>query len=412
MRGRAALGIVLAIAAASPAHAGKKKKAKKKDRTTVLAEAETRGGVLTGEGTVRQTAAFAAVEATVTPRIERGRWRFDLPVEVTDRETFGATFPERSGEVDPEVRWKRGARLHAAGHAGVAGTWRPDWPDPYQPAPGGEMLPTSRRSHLDVFAGAELGGIPVRHHHARAELEFRRVDYDADESYDPIDAPTHLVPGDTDSIDLDTSWMYHADAWKLGGAVEVSYQHWRQQYARDAGDGATHAGSGGPPPNPLQSTIGVEPAVVGEITRGALEVDVSYGVPMQKDLFQGYYSFVEQHPELDVTVDLARVDVKVSTDLRWRSYGANSYAPAPPDHPALDFGTRRSDRTFTSALDVTVPLRGGLAAIAGIAYKMRRTNFPDYTPGVFPMSQQYSIDWDYDDVTAFAGVSWTRGEAD
>jgi len=89
--------------------------------------------------------------------------------------------------------------------------------------------------------------------------------------------------------------------------------------------------------------------------------------------------------------------------------GANSYAVSPPDHPMLDFGDGRSDRTLESSLELEAPIGAGLALIGGGAVKVRRSNFPDYVPGVFPMTRQYDIDWDYDDVTAFAGLSWARG---
>jgi hypothetical protein len=252
----------------------------------------------------------------------------------------------------------------------------------------------------------------VRHHHARLEYDIRHVGYVVDDAYEPVDAPTHLVPGSHLENELRASWTYHADAWKLGGELDLEHQIWEDLYARDAGTGLTHAGAGGPPPNPMQQTFTAEPALTAELTRGAVELDASYGVGLQRDLYEGYYSYVEQHPEVSAKVEQAAFTVELSAELRWRTYGADSYAVAPPDHPMLDFGDRRSDRTFDSDLDVRVPIGASLAIVGGVGVKIRRSNFPDYVPGVYPMSRQYAIDWDYDDVTAFAGIAWTHGGGD
>jgi len=402
-------------AEAAPVEDHPKKKRKKKggDRSRVAASVEATGGALTGEGIVRDAGGFVGVEGKVRPRWDRDALRLELPVSLADRETMGATFPERSGRVEGRARLKHSPALRFSAQAGVDGTWRPDWPDPYQPLADGSLAPTSRRSHLDMLAGAGVAAIPLRHQHTRADYDYRHVDYIDDDSYDPIDAPTHLVPGDHDEHELSLDWKHHADGWKAGGGLDVTYTTYDYAYARDAGTGLTHAGGGGPPPNPLQTILTVEPSVAYQIDGERADIDLSYGIPLSSDRYQGYYSYVEQHPEVDARLALTdAVALKLAAELRWRTYGANSYAENPPDHPMLDFGDRRSDRTLRTGAELRVGLGGDLAAIGGARYTMRRTNFPDYVPGVFPDTRQYDIDWDYDDLTIFAGVAWSLGAAD
>jgi hypothetical protein len=388
----------------------RKKRKRRKPRRAIAASVEATAGVLGGEGTVRDGAGFVAVEGKLRPRWERDAVRLELPVTIGDRETVGATFPERRAGVDARVRLERSPALRFSARAGVDGTWRPGWPDPYQPLADGSLAATSRRSHLDGGAGVGVAAIPLRHQHLRAEYDYRHVDYLDDAAYDPIDAPTHLVPGDHDEHALSLDWRHHGDGWKLGGGVDLTHASYAYAYARDAGTGLTHAGAGGPPPNPLQRTLTVEPRIRLDLDGDRADVDLSYGLPVSSDLHEGYYSYVEHHPEVDATIHATRaIELELSAELRWRTYGANSYAVAPPDHPMLDFGTRRSDRTLRSGVEVRVELGGGLAAVGSARLTVRRTNFPDYVPGVFPDSRAYAIDWDYDDVTIAAGLAWSIG---
>jgi hypothetical protein len=159
----------------------------------------------------------------------------------------------------------------------------------------------------------------------------------------------------------------------------------------------------------MQQTLLVEPALAFERDVGGGELRLSYGLPVQRDLFEGYYSYVEHHPEVDLEIAAGKATVELSADLRWRTYGAGSYAEDPPDHPMLDWGDRRSDRTVLGGATARHPLAGALELVGGAALKIRRSNFPDYTPGVFPASRSYDIDWDYDDVTVWAGIAWKTG---
>jgi len=303
------------------------------------------GGALSGRSTLRTRGGVVGVEAEATPALERDRWRLELPLTVGHRETPGTELRETRGGLDLEARWRRSPRLRVETAAGVRVVWRPGWLDEYQPTAGG-LMTTDRYSHWDQRLSAAVVGIPVRHHHAKLEAWYRRVDHADDPSYDPIDAPTHLVPGDHDAIGLDGRWRYHGHGWKLGGQAELSRERWFQAYSRDAGTGLTHAGPGGLPPNPLYREVTFEPAALGslELAGGAFDLGVSYGYQIVSDRFEGYYSSRAHHPELDLGWEHGKLELDLDVDLYLRTYGPDSYA-AGPDHPALEGGaSRRDDR--------------------------------------------------------------------
>lgn len=411
------IAIAIATMIVTPAQAGKRKRKAKPPEPTgwvvrLRAEAEVDAGAMSGRGTIRDGGGFVRATAEATPSARRRWLELALPVSIADRETVGTHLPERAGDVDARIKLRHGPKLRGGVHAGVGGTWRPAWPDPYQPLAGGALGATSRQSHWDREAGAEVAGIPLRHQHARLKYDHTVVDYDDDDAYDPIDAPTHLVPGDHTEDEVEATWKHHGRSWKLGGSVELLWERWAKAYARDAETGLTHAGSGGPPPNPLQRAFTITPTIVGELTRGDVELSFEYGVAFSDDPYQGYYSYVEQRPEVAVEAPLpGDLHVEADAALRWRSYGAGSYAPAPPDRPAFDFGDRRSDRAFDLDVDLRRPLAGHLDVVAGLDLRVRRTNYPDYVPGVYPASRSYDVDWDYDDLTVWLGVAWTHGAA-
>ncbi|MCA9676719.1 MAG: hypothetical protein KC464_16920 [Myxococcales bacterium] len=411
--------------AANVTHPKNKHKKKKKKRKharhpdswvlTVAADAEATAGALTGAGIVRDSGAFVRVEADAKPRLAKGKLRLELPVSLEDRETFGASLAQRIGEIEARVQVRDSARLRGTVSGGVAGTWRPDWPDPYQPLPDGTLAGSSRHSHFDGKFGLEVAGIPVRHQHARLTYDFKQVDYADDANYDPFDAPTHLMPADHTEHAFRAGWHWLGDGAKLGGDLRLTYTSYENVFSRDAGTGLTHAGAGGPPPNPLETTLDVEPSIDGELELGRVTVGAGYELTLSSDRYQGYYSYVEHHPELDVDVVLVDdAKLELAVDLYRRRYGANSYAVNPPTHPALeDGGDRRAETRWHLGADLRWPLGdGGLAAIAGVDVKARESNFPDYIPGVYPATRAYDIDWDYTDATAWIGVAWRRGRSD
>lgn len=388
-----------------------KKKEKKRGRASgwqlgVESSAAARAGALQGEGTRTLSAAVLRIDAEARPEAKRGPWRLRVPIDASHRETQGASLDETRGSAGVALRYRRGPELRVSVDAEVSAVWRPDWPDLYQPLADGSYATTDRYSHWDRELGVTVAGIPLRHHHARAKYEYSLVDYRQDPSFDALDAPNHLVPSDHDEHALDLSWRYFGRGWKAGIAADMSTKSYHFVFSRDALTGRTHAGAGGPPPNPLQELRGIEPALSleREWRGGDLELDLSYGYEIQQDTFEGYYSYTGHHPEAKLAW-MVRPGHELSAKawLRWRTYGPNSYA-AGTGHPPLTYGDRRVDRRGSVSLGYRLGLGRKWAALAEADMLVRRTNFPPYEPGVFPASRDYDIDWNYQNGTFLVGI--------
>ncbi|MBK9033490.1 MAG: hypothetical protein IPL61_19860 [Myxococcales bacterium] len=377
-------------------------------RGTVAADAELRGGALSGRSTLRTSGGIIDGSVGVEPALERARWRLGLPITVGHRETPGAELRETRGGVDLDARWKRSPRLRVDLEAGLRLVSRPGWEDEYQPIAGG-LGTTDRYSHRDLRFGGAVAGIPVRHHHARVGLRYTDYDYVDDPAYDGLDAPTHLVPGDRHEVDIDGSWRYFGDRWKLGGALAFEDRRDDKSYARDAGTGLTHAGPGGPPPNPLYHQLSIEPSIGGEVDlRGeTIELGADLGYVVVSDRYQGYYSWSGLHPQVHARWHEGKLDAKVSGELQLANYGDGSYA-AGPTHPALESGTRRADTKVQGRASVAYEVAHHVAAVGGVELTNRTTNFPDYVPGVFPAGRQYDVQWDYVNWEVTVGVRVER----
>ncbi len=379
-------------------------------RVDVEAGALAMAGALQGEAHRPGTAAVMQAEADARVDVTRGQWRLRVPIEASHRETQGASFDETGAAAGAALRWRHSARLRITAEGELSGVWRPDWPDPYQPAPTGGTMTTDRYSHLDRSVGATVALIPIKHHHARVAYEYTLVDYRQDPAFDAIEEPNHLVPSDHEQHALDLSWRYFGSGWKAGVGADLFVKQYFFAFARDAGTGYTHAGPGGAPPNPLQRLRGLEPSASVERTwlDDSLEIDLSYGYEIQQDTFEGYYSYRGHHPVAKLRWTVRRGhELSARAELRWRTYGPNAYA-AGPSHPPLTYGDRRVDRRGVVSTGYRMNLGGGWSAVADGSITRRRTNFPSYEPGVFPASRAYDIDWNYDNWALLLGVEGRR----
>lgn len=373
---------------------------------SIEAELGLGGGVEVGRSTRPDTYAVIEASAEATPRFEWRWFRLSVPLEIAHHQTFGASLAELSGSGGVELRFRLGPELRIEAGGGVEGEWRPDWPDQYQPLANGDLAATDRYSNWTRGGGGRIAFIPIRHQHVDLSYRYELTDYADDPAFDPIDEPTHLVPSDHEEHSFGVGWHHHDDDFEVGGGLDAAYRQYFFAFARDAGTGSTHAGPGGPPPNPLQEELELEPYadVEFELAGDRLEIEVSYGHEILIDTFQGYESYQGPHPELAFewrATDALRLEADF--DFKYRVYGSGSYAEG-PGHPPLEEGERRYDLRFTPGIEMTWKFAEAWAITAELEYTMRRTNFPDYAPGVFPASRQYAIQWDYDNFRAVAGI--------
>lgn len=363
--------------------------------------------MLSGSGTLVETAATTGVAAEVAPTWQRERLELALPLQADHRQTFGASLVTTDARAGVDATYRRSPRLRLGAGAELRGVWKPDWPDQYQPVAAGMLGTTDRYSHVDLSVGASVSAIPLRHWHARVAWAVDVVDYADDPSFNMIDEPTHLVPGDHTANALKGDWKYFGDGWKAGVGLDFAYASYTKQYARDAGTGLTHAGAGGPPPNPFYKEATFEPRLGADLdlAGGAGELDVSYGYEIVNDTYQGYYSYRGHHPEAALRWRLGALETALKADLKWRTYGPDSYA-AGGSHPPLEYGDRRVDRRFGGGLDVRYAVTGHWTVLGEADAIIRRTNFPNYVPNVFPASRQYDIEWSYENYVVQAGLEY------
>ncbi len=132
-----------------------------------------------------------------------------------------------------------------------------------------------------------------------------------------------------------------------------------------------------------------------------------YGLEIVNDLYQGYYTYRGHHPSLGL--DLAPGEVfsmSVRTQAWLRTYGPDSYAEG-GSHIPQDDGARRMDRLFKAGIDMEWQLAERWALVSSASLLVRRTNFPDYEPGIFPSSSSdYWIGWDDQNWSAMLGVAF------
>lgn len=374
---------------------------------TVEGAAELRGGALSGVGVRDSPAAVISPRGELKPSLRLGPVELELPVKVEHRQTFGARLTQLTGKLGASVQWRiiRPLRLEAA--ASVRGVWRPGWADLYQPLGDGLYVPTDRYSHLDRELSLRAAWRPARGHHGR--LKVRAGDFTSlqDPAFDPIGAPMHLTPRNHRWRDAELGWRWLADGFKLGASLQGFQRDSLFLFARDSETGRTHAGPGGAPPNPLQSVRGLEPGIEGELTVSRqLELSAGLGVEAVSDLFDGYYSFTGLHPQLSATALFGDVVLKIGAAAHLRRFGDNAYAEG-PRHPPLSWGTRREDRLFSTNASLTWPLTERLAFTAEARWNVRSTNFPAYSPGVFPATRGYDIDWSYTRIQVLTGLRWS-----
>jgi hypothetical protein len=379
-----------------------------RERFAVSGRLRVETGGVRGGGVVEDVGGVAAVGARLVPRLTLGSVRFRLPVELSHEETPGAALRRSIGEVTLQAIARPHKRLRIELSAGVHGDYRPDWEDPYQPKLDGTLAATSRFSSWDQRAGLELRLSPAK----RQKLELKYVvvlrDGREDESFEEILRPTHIPPSDRIEHTLELTGSYERRAFEVHVAVQAGRREDYFQFARDRGTGATHTGAGGAPPNPLQVLERLSPHADGEarFLAGRLSLRGGYALVLQRDVYQGYYSYHEHTPSVRLAYeDRDWLECSLRGEMSLRTYGPDGYA-AGPTHPPLESGVRRWDRRFRLTLEVEAPIGAGLALSGSGSALVRRTNYPAYVPGVFPSGAPYDIDWDYESYRATVGITY------
>lgn len=399
-----------------------KKKTRKQTREDgdVIIEVDAKAalgeGVITGDGIHRSVDAspvsMSIVSADVDPSVQWSAFTLSLPTQLEHRETWGAHLSRTDASSTLMLEFKPVRQFKATLEGGVAAIAKPAWLDPYQPVDNlvdNGLLPTDRRSRLDTTFGARVMAVPWSKTFARLGYAFTRSTTTRDPAFDPIERPNHLTPRNNDEHRLRASLKTTFGALKPGVSVSAFQREWFFVFARDAGTGSTHAGPGGDPPNPLQLFRGLEVEPEAELTllNEAVVIDASWRLRLVDDVYAGYYSRVENRVSLGVQThsgpDELRLETRTRFDFNHVLYGEDSYA-AGGRHPALDFEDRRTLRRSRVTVAARFPENAPVHLVGELAASTQVTNFPDYAPGIFPRTQNYVVDWDYQNASAWLGL--------
>ena len=391
-------------------HHPNRRRKKKSDKWAL--EGKLRGGVLLGgmrTGGVLDTMVGAA-KGYSRGRVWYGNqmWRLSATANASGRAAVGASLSQLRASATVAARFRYKSYLRITLNGDIAATWRPDWPDLYQPDGAGGLLTTNRNNYWSRGVGAKVASIPIKHHHLVARYHYALAAYQQDPAFDPFEYPMHLTPDDNERHQGALSWKYFGDTWKIGVAAAGFIRNDFFTFARDEGSGRTHAAAGGVAANPLQTIRGIEPELNGELSllNGRFEMTASYGVELVQDVFQGYYNYWGHHPSLRVKIKAAKnIAVSLSGSASARRYGPRSYA-AGANHPALTWGDRRVDYRGRAGLTSRWQLHPKWALLVQQRLTLRRTNYPGYEPGIFPKRRQYTIDWNYTNWQMLAGAEW------
>lgn len=375
--------IAAAILAAAPAAAQVPPKDLPPNRRLQLhLEASTLGGAFDGFGVRTDSGGLAVIEAKARPEYRGDGWHLEVPFRVAHRQTLGANLNETTGALDVEPWAHLSGRLRVGLEAGASGANRRGWDDLYQAG----RPPTDRYSYLAWRAGAQLYARPAAHQHLRARYRYVDYDYVEDVAFDFELQPMHLTPRDRVRHEVDLSWRRHEEAWAIALRLDGHWQRYDTLLARQAGSGTENSG------NVMQELLHVEPSVELELTRmgGALELSFRYGLEVQDDPHEGYYSYTGHHPRVTAKLALSpKLRGSVHLEGRYVTYGPNGST-------RLDTGTRRKDARTEAGAELAYALGGRVFAVAEGGYLTRSTNYTD--------SAVWGIDFDYTNLLVVGGL--------
>lgn len=382
-----------------------------RDRTPADLKISAVGGAFDGMGVRRVSGGVALFQLDYTPRFRSEVWELSVPLAFDHRQTFGTRLNQTVAAAGVEADFVGGG-LHVGPLAGYSYTWRPGWPDLYQPNGAGGLYPTDRYSHSHWFAGGRLWSKFGGGRHLRIKARYSQYTYVRDPNYDPTVSLVHLVPRDYHELRVDASYRHvmHTFAWAL--RLDAYSRQYDVMLARKAFTGGTVSS------NPHQELRGVEPRAEVEWRSKPFTVTLGYGYLWRDDPFQGYYSYAGHHPYVEAKGAITRAlsyDAKASA--KFLGYGSNSKAitldiTSGVYVPGTDDGKRLFDNRVELEAGLRYKLAKELSLVADAKWVRRATNYRDYIPGVYPppivrpYDTHYDIRWDFTNVMVTAGVEW------
>jgi hypothetical protein len=366
-------------------------------RTTYDLQARALGGAFDGVGVHRGSGPMALIELDLRPKLRTEGWELALPLRLDHRSTFGAHLDETTVGAALDVT-RNSNKLEHGPVIGVAYTWRPDWPDLYQPECGGgtDLCPTDRYSNLSWLAGYQLWSKLGGGKNFRAKAKWVRTTYFNDPNYDPAASVVHLAPSSNGEAQLDLSFRHMLGAFGYALRADTYYRVYDDLLSKNAGTGGTLRA------NPVEKLLGAEPRAELQLRTKRLDFTAGFGFLVQSDRFEGYYSYTGRRLFADASAPIAgKLSVEAKAEAKLLRFGPNSKT-------ATEDGKRLEVARYTAKGALRFELRKSLSLVAEGSVVKRDTNFPDYVPGVYPPTapRPYDIRWDYTNWSVLGGVEW------
>lgn len=370
-----------------------------RERTTFDWAVRAVAGGFDGMGVRTDSGGLADVEADLTPKLRMGKWTAEIPLRLDHRQTFGADLNETVVGAGLDLV-NRDGKVSWGWLAEGKYTWRPGWPDLYQPDGAGGYLTTDRYSNFQGTVGWRYWNRLGAGRHLRAKVRYVHTVYPRDPNYSEADSVVHLAPRDNGTVKVDLS--YRALKKHVGYALKLD-GYFRQDFvmlAKNADTGGTSRS------NPKQRLLGAEPQAEVQLRSEVANLTLGYGFLSQVDTFEGYYSYTGHNPYARLEVALTRAfSVDLRAEARFLTYGPDSKA-------ATEDGQRLEDTRYALKAGVRYALTKALSVVADGEWTKRETNFCDYGTYVNPncsasaTASPYDIAWDYTNVMATAGLEW------
>lgn len=391
---RLTLALLLSLSASIAAAAAPDGEVVDKERTRYDLQVRALGGYFDGLGVRTDSGGVGILELDLTPKFKTGRWAIEVPLRLDHRQTFGAKLNETVAGAGIDLVKKDGG-VRSGWLAAADYTWRPDWPDLYQPNGSGGLLSTSRYSNFQGEAGWHYWNALGDGRNARFKIRYVHTIYPRDPNYNEADSVVHLAPRDNGTLKLDASYRTVGKTFAWAVRFDGFFRQDLVVLAKNADTGGTSRS------NPKQRLVNVKPSAEIEVRTKPFDLTVGLAYIAQVDTFEGYYSYTAPSPF--VQLQLAPADplsIGIRGEVRPMTFGPNSKANT-------EDGKRLQDTRYGVKGDVKYRLREGLSVVAEASWTKRDTNFPDYVPGVYPSATSlYDIRWDYTNTMVTAGVEW------
>ncbi|MDH4200493.1 MAG: hypothetical protein OEV66_08955 [Spirochaetia bacterium] len=287
---------------------------------------------------------------------------------------------------------------------------RPKWPDLYQPNPlqfggtadplYGSYLPTDRNSYHKLEPGLSMEYNGIKALPFSINLRYIRNLQYIDPLFTQIN-PTHLTPSAYTGYAAQIEMTYRiSKKLYISLANDFEYRSYDYELARDSVTGKTNYKK---TPNPLFSKM-MNTSALGVLIKFGKNLSVKpfFGVELNSDLYQGYYSYTGIEPGIEVAHKIGnfRYTLKFSETLQF-------FDPVNSFDPLKTTDGKTLYKYYTKAnLNMKYEFNKHIESFIEAGMFIKQTNYPAYVSGVNPAKKNYNIDFNFTNYSIMGGAAY------